>query len=67
MRTLKYFLKPNDGRFEDLAKGTRTKNIVKDLTAGLVMAMVVIPLTMGFAMASGLRSRRLSRCAIWGW
>ncbi|MDP1596971.1 MAG: SulP family inorganic anion transporter [Methylotenera sp.] len=55
MRTLKYFLNPNDGRFEDLAKGSRTKNIVKDLTAGLVVAMVAIPLAMGFAMASGLR------------
>jgi SulP family sulfate permease len=55
LRTLKFFLNPNDGRFEDLAKGSRTRNIIKDLTAGLVVAMVAIPLSMGFAMASGLR------------
>ncbi len=53
--TLKYYLNPNDGRYEDLAKGNLTRNIVKDLTAGLVVAMVAIPLAMGFAMASGLR------------
>ena len=55
LSTLKYFLNPNDGRYEDLAKGNVTKNIIKDLTAGLVVAMVAIPLAMGFAMASGLR------------
>jgi len=55
LSTIKYFLNPNDGRYEDLAKGNVTKNIIKDLTAGLVVAMVAIPLAMGFAMASGLR------------
>ena len=53
--TLKYYLNPNDGRYEDLAKGNLARNIIKDLTAGLVVAMVAIPLAMGFAMASGLR------------
>ena len=53
--TLKYYLNPNDGRYEDLTKGSLAKNIMKDLTAGLVVAMVAIPLAMGFAMASGLR------------
>jgi SulP family sulfate permease len=53
--TLKYYLNPNDGRYEDLPKGSLAKNIMKDLTAGLVVAMVAIPLAMGFAMASGLR------------
>ena len=53
--TLKVYLNPNDGRFEDLLKGNVKMNIVKDLTAGLIVAMVAIPLAMGFAMASGLR------------
>src|SRR5262249_10415797 len=52
---LKYFLNPFDGRFEDLHKGNRTANIIRDFTAGLIVAMVAIPLAMGFAMASGLR------------
>ena len=30
-------------------------NILRDFTAGLIVAMVAIPLAMGFAMASGLR------------
>jgi MFS superfamily sulfate permease-like transporter len=52
---LKFFLTPNDGRYEDLKKGNRVRNIFKDLTAGLIVAAVAIPLAMGFAMASGLR------------
>jgi sulfate permease, SulP family len=55
LSTLKYYLNPNDGRYEDLPKGNLVRNITKDLTAGLVVAMVAIPLAMGFAMASGLR------------
>lgn len=50
-QTIKHYLTPNDGRYEDLNKG----NVAKDLMAGLVVAMVAIPLAMGFAMASGLR------------
>lgn len=54
--TLKLFLNPfNDGRYEDLNKGNLKLNITKDLMAGLIVAMVAIPLAMGFAMASGLR------------
>ncbi|MFM9944597.1 MAG: SulP family inorganic anion transporter [Bacteroidia bacterium] len=52
---LRYFLNPFDQRYEDLKKGSLGGNIVKDLTAGLIVAMVAIPLAMGFAMASGLR------------
>ena len=55
LQRLKFFLNPNDGRYEDLNKGNLTKNIFKDLTAGLIVAAVAIPLAMGFAMASGLR------------
>lgn len=52
---LRFFLTPIDGRYEDLVHGNKAKNIFKDLTAGLIVAMVAIPLAMGFAMASGLR------------
>ncbi len=55
LRRIAYFLNPNDGRYEDLRKGNLKLNIMKDLTAGLIVAMVAIPLAMGFAMASGLR------------
>jgi sulfate permease, SulP family len=55
IQRLKFYLNPNDGRYEDLRKGNLKKNIAKDLTAGLIVAAVAIPLAMGFAMASGLR------------
>jgi len=50
-----HFINPFDGRYEDLVKGNWKLNVTRDLTAGLVVAMVAIPLAMGFAMASGLR------------
>jgi MFS superfamily sulfate permease-like transporter len=52
---LRFFLNPVDGRFEDLGTGDWRLNLLRDFTAGLVVAMVAIPLAMGFAMASGLR------------
>lgn len=52
---LKYYLNPFDGRYEDLFKGNVRLNVFRDFTAGLIVAMVAIPLAMGFAMASGLR------------
>jgi sulfate permease, SulP family len=52
---LKYYLTPIDGRYEDLTKGKWYLNVFRDFTAGLIVAMVAIPLAMGFAMASGLR------------
>ncbi len=55
LKRILFFLTPVDGRYEDLKKGNLTRNIFKDLTAGLIVAMVAIPLAMGFAMASGLR------------
>jgi MFS superfamily sulfate permease-like transporter len=54
-RRLKYYLTPNDGRYEDLARGNPILNVFKDAMAGLVVAMIAIPLAMGFAIASGLR------------
>jgi SulP family sulfate permease len=53
-KRLAYFCKPWDGRFEDLAKGNWKLNVLKDFTAGLIVAMVAIPLAMGLAVASGL-------------
>lgn len=51
---LLHFLTPFDGRYEDLRHGSVALNVMRDLTAGLIVAMVAIPLAMGFAMASGL-------------
>ena len=54
-RRLKYFLNPLDGRYEDLFHGDWRLKVFRDFAAGLVVAMIAIPLAMGFAMASGLR------------
>ena len=50
-----FYLNPIDGRYEDVSKGKWYLNVFRDFTAGLIVAMVAIPLAMGFAMASGLR------------
>ncbi len=55
LRRLAFFMTPFDGRYEDLAKGSWQLNVMRDFTAGLVVAMIAIPMAMGFAMASGLR------------
>src|SRR5215468_5149200 len=52
---LLYFMNPLDGRYDDLPKGNWKLNVMRDFAAGLIVAMVAIPLAMGFAMASGLR------------
>src|SRR5262245_45708041 len=49
------FLTPIDGRYEDLRGGNVHLKVLRDFTAGLIVALVAIPLAMGFAMASGLR------------
>jgi sulfate permease, SulP family len=54
-QTLKFYCNPNDGRYEDLAKGTWYLNVFRDFTAGLIVAMIAIPLAMGLAIASGLK------------
>ena len=51
---LRFYCTPIDGRFEDLTKGPWYMNVFRDFTAGLIVAMVAIPLAMGLAMASGL-------------
>lgn len=52
---LKFFHSFNDGRFEDLPGRGMGLRIMRDFTAGLIVAMVAIPMAMGFAMACGLR------------
>lgn len=52
---LTLFLNPVDGRYEDLKKDPWHLIVFRDFTAGLIVAMVAIPLAMGFAIASGLR------------
>ena len=56
---LRLYLNPIDGRYEDLKKGNWELNVVRDLTSGLVVAMVAIPLAMGFAMASVSRRSKV--------
>ena len=52
---LLFYLNPWDARYEDILKGNIPLNIFRDLTAGFIVALVAIPLAMGFAIASGLR------------
>jgi MFS superfamily sulfate permease-like transporter len=52
---LKLFVNPFDVRYEDLRHGPWYTNVFRDFMAGLIVAMVAIPLAMGFAMASGLK------------
>ncbi len=52
---LKLFLNPFDARFEDMREGNWRGVVVRDISAGLIVAMMAIPMAMGFAMASGLR------------
>jgi len=54
-RRLLFYINPFDQRYEDLTRGNIALNVFRDFTAGLIVAMVAIPLAMGFAMASGLR------------
>ena len=42
-----------DGRYEDMRQGWQ-RVVFRDIVAGLIVAMVAIPLAMGFAIASGL-------------
>ncbi|HKB01122.1 MAG TPA: SulP family inorganic anion transporter [Gemmataceae bacterium] len=49
------FLNPFDVRYEDLNRSNWARIVIRDTSAGLIVAMMAIPLAMGFAMASGLR------------
>ena len=52
---LKLFFTFFDSRWEDLTKENWLKIIYKDFSAGLIVAMTAIPMSMGFAMAMGMR------------
>ena len=54
---LKLFLNPIDGRYEDLKKGTVWKNVCRDFTAGLIVAMVLTPYEPWYVPASTLSSQ----------
>lgn len=54
-RRLRSFFTLVDSRFEDLEKPTWKTSVLRDLSAGLVVAMTAIPMAMGFAIAMGLR------------
>ena len=52
---LKFFVTPIDARYEDMRAGNWYLVVLRDFSAGLIVAMMAIPLAMGFAMASGLK------------
>ena len=52
---LKHFLNPIDARFEEMRTRQWPLVVLRDCSAGLIVAMMAIPMAMGFAMASGLR------------
>jgi len=52
---LKLFLNPFDARYEEMRAGPWHLIVLRDFSAGLIVAMMAIPLAMGFAMASGLK------------
>jgi SulP family sulfate permease len=52
---LKYFLNPFDKRWEDMNRTNWAGIALRDVSAGLIVAMMAIPMAMGFAIASGLR------------
>src|SRR4030095_7217980 len=52
---LKLFINPFDARFEEIRRGNWLRVAIRDTSAGLLVAMMAIPMAMGFAIASGLR------------
>lgn len=52
---LKLFFTFYDSRWEDLTKENWLKTVYQDFSAGLIVAMTAIPMSMGFAMAMGMR------------
>ncbi len=52
---LQLFLTPIDARYEDIRKDNWYLTVWRDFSAGLIVAMMAIPMAMGFAIASGLQ------------
>jgi len=55
MQRLRLFLTFFDSRWEDLNRDTWKQTIYRDFSAGLIVALTAIPMSMGFAMAMGMR------------
>lgn len=55
LERLKLFMNPFDCRYEDMTRENWPLVALRDTSAGLVVAMMAIPMAMGFAIASGLR------------
>ena len=49
------YLNPFDARYEDMNRTNWPLTVLRDTSAGLITAMMAIPMAMGFAIASGLR------------
>lgn len=52
---IRLFFTVLDNRWENLDRHTWLKTISRDFSAGLVVAMIAIPMAMGFAIAMGMR------------
>lgn len=52
---LRFFINPFDARYEDMTRSTWRGVVWRDISAGLIVAMMAIPMAMGFAIAAGLR------------
>ncbi len=52
---IKLFVNPFDARFEDMTRDNWKQVLWRDWSAGLIVAMMAIPMAMGFAIAAGLR------------
>lgn len=52
---LKLFFTPFDARFEDMTRANWPSVVWRDVSAAVIVAMMAIPMAMGFAMAAGLR------------
>lgn len=55
LEEIRTFFKVFDERFEDYRSGLQVPLLFRDTVAGVVVALIAIPLGIGFAVASGLR------------
>jgi MFS superfamily sulfate permease-like transporter len=55
LQRLARFFQPFDLRYEEMNRDNWVRIVLRDTSAGLIVAMMAIPMAMGFAMASGLR------------
>ena len=55
LNRLKLFMTPFDARYEDITRANWRSVVWRDTSAAIIVAMMAIPMAMGFAMAAGLR------------